>query len=266
MKTNYLIIASCILFLLLGVNCHCQEELKAPEKDEVVNRIKKDIQQYNEKWGPEVRKLLLNGDVEITKEEIDSLMIIITPTFKIKENCLVKSDLMKFIQYYDKSFSDEYFYNYVIIPDSNKHTLYSSISEIYNSDKIENVKIEVYSKEGKWRYTTGIPIGYDLSKPLHILKYNTKFGNLDDYSDKHLLFYIYSSKIDKKANSTIRRYSPIKNEVCVIYNNRIYSYAGLHNKFLTNDLDEIFDYNPCNICDCDIDVYFRINEKAVEVK
>ena len=112
MKTNYLIIASCILFLLLGVNCHCQEELKAPEKDEVVNRIKKDIQQYNEKWGPEVRKLLLNGDVEITKEEIDSLMIIITPTFKIKDNCIVKSDLMVFEIYDDDGISTENYYNY----------------------------------------------------------------------------------------------------------------------------------------------------------
>ncbi|MEI6090091.1 MAG: hypothetical protein WCR42_06545 [bacterium] len=266
MKTNYLIIASSILFLLLGVNCHCQEELKAPEKDEAVNRIKKDIQLYNEKWLPEARKFLLNGDVGITKEELDSLMIIITPTFKIRENCLVKSDLMVFERYHDKSLSQTYYYNYIIVPDSNKHTIYSSISEIYSFNKIENVTIEVYTKAGKWRYTAYIPEGYDLNIPLRISKYNTKFGNLDDYSFRSLAFFIKPSRVDERAKSKIRRYIPIKNEICIIYNNRIYSWEGLQNKFLTNDLDEIFDNNSCNICDCDIDVYFRINEKADEVK
>ncbi|MEI6091699.1 MAG: hypothetical protein WCR42_14680 [bacterium] len=266
MKTNYLIIASCILFFLFGVKSHCQEELKAPEKDEVVNRIKKDIQQYNEKWGPEVRKLLLNGDVEITKEEIDSLMIIITPTFKIKDNCIVKSDLMVFEIYDDDGISTENYYNYLIVPDSNKYTLYSSISDIYNKDKIENFTINVYTKEGKWRYTSWIPIGYDLTTKLHIMKYNPKFMKPEEYSKQYLIFYINSSKIDEKAKSKIRRYSPIKNEVCFIYNNRIYSGACLPDKFLTNDINEIFDNNPCSICNCDIDVYLRINEKADEVK
>lgn len=269
MKTHKLIIAFIVILTMFGINCLSQEELKNPEKDEVVNRIKNDIQLYNEKWLPEVRKLLLNGDAGITKDELDSLLVILVPTFKIKENCLVKSDLMivKTLEKFESDYLGEnFYYNYIIVPDSSKYTLYSSISGIYNMSMIEGTGIKVINKKGKWKYSSMIPVGSEINTPLHISKIKPKYRTSQDYSDKFLLFYINSSKIDQKEQSTIRHYIPLKSDMCFIYNNRIYSSSCLKYKFLTNDLNEIFENNPCNICDCDIDVYFRINEKAEEVK
>jgi hypothetical protein len=50
-----------------------------------------------------------------------------------------------------------------------------------------------------------------------------------------------------------------KDEFCVLYNDKIYSYNCLVRTYKTKDLDSIFENHADSLCDCDIDVYFRQN-------
>ncbi|MEI6090092.1 MAG: hypothetical protein WCR42_06550, partial [bacterium] len=58
----------------------------------------------------------------------------------------------------------------------------------------------------------------------------------------------------------------LKDQGCIIFRDRIYSARCLQGKYKTEDYDSIIRNHADSLCDCDIDVYWRINEKADEVK
>jgi hypothetical protein len=269
-----------IILIMASSFCYCQEELINKEKSEETVRIKRDIEKYKEKYIPLIKNYLITHPNGLSVSELDTLMINVIPEIIINKEALVRLNEMyrpdsvaREIGYEE---SCDYLYDFFIKPLSGKKTIYSAILKICDDNTIRNVDARIYSKNGfekYYIYTHTSAINDSNSRIVSVMlekRYNTLGKEIarEKYPRNYYGFWLtldslslYNYHAIPPGPSTASSHF-FKDEFCVLYHDRIYSFNCLVRKYKTKDIDSIFENHADSLCDCDIDAYFRQNIRS----
>jgi hypothetical protein len=260
MKRMYLFFILSIFFIFnFSFICIATDSVTIVKKIEV-ERISKIIDEFNQMNLSKMRHIILTRFSQLSSKELDNLIIVIEPRLIINQAC--KRSIEDFIKdsiFPHKSYNMRTFCLYQLIPDSILKTTYACFlnSQIIWNDTLK-FAVRLYNQNNIQEYYLEIAEPGD-SKELKPIGGN-KFHNWASFEEISYNSRTKLNSIPININCFSIDINPTFLQRCIIFENKIYSFDCLREKFKDIPLEVILKEHLNEINDCDIDIEFTKKE------